>query len=72
MPLHFAYRPDRLVARPVFRAAHHAAKQLVEHGERGVGQAFLEPDGRGRERRVAAHGRQLAEMLRRGPHCLVG
>ena len=48
VPLHFAHRPDRFVARPVFRPPRHAAEQLVEYGERGVGQAFLEADGCGR------------------------
>lgn len=72
MPLHLAYRPDRLVARAVFRPACHAAEQLVEHRERGVSQAFLKADGCGRECRMTALWTEFAQMLWRDPHRLVG
>jgi hypothetical protein len=61
--LQLAHRLDGFVAGPVLGAARHAAQQLVEHRQGGVGQAFLKADAGCRQRRMAAQGIEFAKVL---------
>ena len=67
-----ADRTQRLVARPVLGAPHHAAEQLVRHRQHRIGEALTKPQRGCRQDGMAAPVGQFRQMLRCDPHRLVG
>src|SRR3546814_4962358 len=63
MALQLAHRLEGFVTGPVLGATRHAAQQLVEHRQGGIGQAFLKTDALRRQRRMAAQGIEFAKVL---------
>jgi hypothetical protein len=69
--LQLAHRLEGFVRVRFSARRDHAAQQLVEHRQGGIGQAFLKPDaGSGKDRKTAPVG-EFRQMLRCDPRCLV-
>src|SRR3546814_6179308 len=71
MALQLAHRLEGFVTGPVLGATRHAAQQLVEHRQGGIGQAFLKTAALRRQRRMAAQGIEFAQVLGCDPAAFV-